>query len=88
MEDTKKEELVLPELTDESMEQLNDRARNIYAKLKRDATINGSDEDVLDSAIVLGIFAVFNPKNIPMTEDQIQTVFSAYQNWIRKRVFN
>lgn len=87
MED-KKEELVLPELTDESMEKLNDRARNIYAKLKRDEAIKGSDEDVLDSAIVLGIFAVFNPKNIPMSEDQIQEVFAAYKNWIRKRVFN
>lgn len=88
MEESKKEELVLPELDDKSMEELNDRARTIYARLKTQGTIKGPDEDILDSAIVLGIFAVFNPKNIPMSEDQIQTVFSAYQNWIRKRVFN
>lgn len=88
MEDSKKEELVLPELDDQSMEKLNETARSLYAKLKRDGTIKGSDDDILDSAIVLGIFAVFNPKNIPMSEDQIQTVFSAYQNWIRKRIFN
>jgi hypothetical protein len=83
-----KEELVLPEMTDEGMVQLNERARIIYARLKADKTINGSDDDILDSAIVLSIFAVFNPKNIPMSEEQIQTVFSAYQNWIRKTVFN
>jgi hypothetical protein len=89
MEDKdQKEELVLPELDDKSMELLNERARTIYARLKADGTINGSNDDILDSAIVLGIFAVFNPKNIPMTEEQIQTVFDAYTNWIRRRVFN
>jgi hypothetical protein len=84
----KEEELVLPEMTDEGMVQLNERARTIYARLKADKTINGSDDDILDSAIVLGIFAVFNPKNIPMSEEQIQTVFSAYQKWVAKTVFN
>lgn len=86
--ENKAEELVLPELTDESMEKLNDTARTVYARLKKQGSINGSEDDILDSAIVLSIFAVFNPKNIPMTEEQIQTVFSAYKGWIQRRVFN
>ena len=89
MQDDNIEELVLPELTDKSMEELNTRARTIYARLKQDDKFkDSSSDDILDSAIVLGIFAVFNPKNIPMSEEQIQTVFSAYKNWIQRRVFN
>lgn len=88
MANTKKETLVLPELDDKAMEKLHEAGRTIYAKLKREGTIKASDEDVLDSAVVLAIFAVFNPKNIPMPEAQIEEVFGAYKEWIGKKVFN
>ncbi len=83
-----KKELVLPEITDAKLSELNERARIVYARLKTSGAVKGSDDDILDSAIVLSIFAIFNPENIPMSEEQIHTVFSAYQGWIAKTVFN
>lgn len=83
-----KKELILPEITDAKLSELNERARIVYARLKTSGEIKGSDDDILDSAIVLSIFAIFNPENIPMSEEQIQTVFTAYQGWIAKTVFN
>lgn len=88
MEESKKGSLVLPELDDQSMEKLNETARSIFVRMKKEGTVNGSDDDILDSAIVLGIFAVFNPENVPMPEEQIQTVWESYQDWIRRHMFN
>lgn len=87
--DTKSKKLVLPELTDTVMQKLHETARNIYASLKRENRLEGaSEDDMIDSSIVLAIFGVCNPENVPMQEEEIQTVFDAYQGWIRKTMFN
>lgn len=39
-------------------------------------------------AIVLGIFAVFNPENIPMTEEEIQVFYNAYLDWFEGKTHN
>lgn len=86
--DTKSKKLVLPELTDAVMQKMHETARNIYVNLKREGTVNGSNDDIMDSAIVLAIFGVCNPDNIPMQEEEIQIVFSAYKDWISRTMFN
>lgn len=88
-QDTKSKKLVLPELTDTVMQKLHETARNVYANLKRENSLDGaSEDDMIDSSIVLAIFGVCNPDNIPMQEEEIQFVFNAYQDWIRKTMFN
>lgn len=63
----------MKEITNEKLETLEKKAHQIYER-----------ENKLDPqfdfhmAVVLGIFAVFNPENAPMEEDDIQDIFTAY----------
>lgn len=76
-------EYVLPEFGDHDMQLLHDRSNRIFNYLKK---TQPEKEVSLDEAIVLGIFALFNPDNLPMSEENIQTLFSAYHTWLEKKV--
>jgi hypothetical protein len=72
----------LPEtIEDSDLEKLHEYAGKIHVGLKKE------DKDAsYDSAVVLGIFAAFNPENRSMLEEDIEFLFLAYQKWLDKKL--
>lgn len=73
-------EFVFVPFTDVDMQNLHARAKRILTYMqKQDPSF------IMDEAVVLAIFGVFNPSNLPMEKDDIQIYFSAYLEWLKKK---
>jgi hypothetical protein len=75
---------VMPDYKDADMAELTKRAARILDYLKANHKTGDREPEIAD-AIVLGIFAVFNPSNLPMSEEQVETLFTAYQDYLRRK---
>lgn len=63
----------MKEISIDKLNLLHERALQIFEiQRKEDATFD------FPMAIILGIFAIFNPENEPMEENLIQEIFSTY----------
>lgn len=73
----------MKELSDSNLELVHQRALKIYKARK-----SASEADDLDGAIVLAIFAILNPENDGLTEEEVQEAFTAYKNFALKKILN
>jgi hypothetical protein len=84
MSDVEKKDFVLAPFNDQDLAKITDRVVTIFPVLKADNAAKHSDAELADEAIVLAIFAVFNPENLPMEEKDIATLFKAYKLYLLK----
>lgn len=71
----------MKEINDSNLEMLHEHSQKVFLKNKT------SERPLsLEEAVVLSIFYVFSPDNSPMSEDEVQTIFSAYQQFLSKKL--
>lgn len=74
---------IMPDIGDFDMIKLHECALQIF---KKDEIFNSKNKPEFGCAVVLSIFAIFNPENLPMLDNDIEVIFALYRDWRDKQL--
>jgi hypothetical protein len=79
--------MAFKECTDENMWKLHKRIPKILDWMKENNPEDMPEPTSLE-ALILGIFEVFNPENVPMSDKDVGDFVAAYQTFFKEKVLN